>query len=226
MNDPELRIRRGFARPAAALVAPFREVATGPVVDAMGRRGALDHTIRPITKANRFCGTALTVWTVPRDNLAPYAALAVAKPGDVLVIATGGADETSILGDIIIGMARNAGIVAAVTNGLVRDVAGLDAVGIPVFARGLSPNSPFKNGPGEVGGTIALGRVTISAGDLVIGDVDGVVVVAQRELGAVAERLQAVLAKERMMEGVVGSGVTQPDWLAAILDGADVEHQD
>lgn len=226
MSDPKLRIRRNFTRPSTALVAPFREVPTGPVVDAMGRRGALDHDVRPITKANRFYGTALTVWTVPRDNLAAYAALAVAKPGDVLVIATGGADETSILGDIIIGMARNAGIVAAVTDGLVRDVAGLESVGIPVFARGLSPNSPFKNGPGEVGGTIALGRVTISAGDLVIGDVDGVIVVAQRELGATAERLQAILAKERMMEGVVGSGATQPDWLAAMLAGADVEHLD
>ena len=91
------------------------------------------------------------------DNLAPYAALKFARPGDVLVVAVDGDTTTSIIGDILLGMAKNAGIVAAVTDGLVRDIEGINQVGIPLFAQGLTPNSPFKDGPGEIGGTISLG---------------------------------------------------------------------
>lgn len=222
MSDAKLKIRQHFERTPAALLAKFREAASGPVVDAMGRRGALDTTIRPVTQNTAFCGNALTVWTVPRDNLAPYAALKFAQPGDVLVVATAGCDEASVLGDIAIGMARNAGIVAVVTDGLVRDKRGLDAVGIPVFARGLSPNSPFKNGPGEIGGTVTLGRISINPGDIVLGDIDGVVVVPRASAAQVYERLQAVLEKEAAMEARVTAGAAYPDWLDGVLEGSDI----
>ena len=89
-------------------------------------------------------------------------------------------------GDVMLGMARNAGIVALVTDGMVRDIDGLDGVGIPVFARGLTPNSPFKDGPGEIGLPIAIGGVIVEAGDLIVGDQDGVVVVARSVAEAVA----------------------------------------
>jgi 4-hydroxy-4-methyl-2-oxoglutarate aldolase len=223
MADAKLKITRTFERPSEGLVAAFANAPTGPVVDAMGRRGALDGAIRPLTRNAQFCGSALTVWTVPRDNLAPYAALKFAQPGDVLVVATGGADEVSVLGDIAIGMARNAGIVAIVTDGLVRDLEGIEKVGIPVFARGLSPNSPFKNGPGEIGGTVALGRNTVSAGDIVIGDGDGVVVVPLGDANAVKVNLEAVKKKEHDMEAKVASGAAVPDWLDDVLAGSDIE---
>ena len=178
MAEPaQLAIRRDFPRPGADEIAPFQTAPTGWVVDAQGRRGALPHWIRPLSRQNRFVGTALTVRTRPVDNLAPYAALKFAKPGDVLVVAVDGSTTTSIIGDILLGMAKNAGIVACVTDGLVRDIEGINQVGIPIFAQGLSPNSPFKDGPGEIGGTISLGDVMIGAGDLLVGDIDGIVVV-------------------------------------------------
>lgn len=222
MNDARIRIRRGFARPEPELVKAFAGTATGPVVDAMGRRGGLAHSIRPLTTAKRFAGTALPVWTVPRDNLVPYAALRFAEPGDVLVIATG-EDESSVLGDIAIGMAKNAGIAAVVTNGLVRDIEGIEAVGIPVFARALSPNSPQKNGPGEIGFTVAIGGVSVTAGDIVIGDADGVVVVPREAAATTLGRLAKVMEKERAMEAAVAAGAASPDWLDGVLDGPDVE---
>lgn len=223
MSQAKLTIRANFPRPPAAAVEAFRTAPTGPVADAMGRYGALDHTIRPLTEATRFVGTALTVWTVPRDNLAPYAALKFAKPGDVLVVASAGDDEAAIMGDIAIGMAKNAGIVAVVTDGLVRDIDGIEAVGIPVFARGLTPNSPFKNGPGSIGLEIALGRVSVAPGDIVVGDKDGVVVVPQVRAEAAKTALAAVLAKEADMEKVVASGTRYPAWLDGVLEGEDVE---
>jgi len=150
-------------------------------------------------------------------NLAPYAALKFAKPGDVLVVAVDASTTTSIIGDILLGMAKNAGIVACVTDGLVRDIEGINQVGIPTFAQGLSPNSPFKDGPGEIGGTISLGDVMIGAGDLLIGDIDGVVVVPRGDVRTVGAELAAIADKEARMEQVVKSGAKYPAWLDDIL---------
>ena len=227
MAEPaKLTIRRGFARPSVEGMAPFRSAPTGWVVDAMGRRGALPHWIRPISKETRFVGPALTVRTRPLDNLAPYAALKFASPGDVLVIAADGSESGSILGDILLGMARNAGVVAAVTDGLVRDVRGIDEVGLPTFARGLSPNSPFKDGPGEIGFPVTIGGVRVEPGDLLVGDVDGVAVVPCADIDRVGKELQAIAEKEAAMEAAVAGGARCPGWLDGLLAGDGVRFVD
>ena len=213
----KLTIRRRFPRPTAAQRAAFETAPSGWVVDAQGRRGALPHWIRPISRKTRFVGSALPVRTRPLDNLAPYAALEYAAPGDVLIVAVDGSEAGSVMGDLLLGMARNAGIVAAVTDGLVRDVAGIDEVGIPTFARGLSPNSPFKDGPGRVGLPVSIGGLIVEAGDLVIGDDDGVVVVPQADLAAVTAALDGIAQKEAAMERAVSEGAKTPPWLADVL---------
>lgn len=225
-NPPALTVRRAFPRPDAALVAAFREASTGAVADANGRRGALAWTIRPQTTAVRFCGVALTVRTRPRDNLAPYAALKYAQPGDVLVVACNAYEESSVAGDILLGMARNAGIVALVTDGMVRDVEGLNAVGIPVFARGLTPNAPHRDGPGAIGEPVTLGGGIVHPGDIVVGDANGVVVVAREAAGSVAEALADVAAREAKMDAWVRDGVKAPPWLDEALTQAGVRHLD
>jgi 4-hydroxy-4-methyl-2-oxoglutarate aldolase len=227
MAEPaKLTIRRDFPRPSGAEIKALEHAPTGWVVDALGRRGALPHWIKPLSKQTRFVGTAMTVRTRPVDNLAPYAALKFAKPGDVLVVAVDASDSASVLGDILLGMAKNAGIVAAVTDGVARDISGIDQVGIPVFARALSPNSPFKDGPGEVGVPITLGGVTVNPGDVLVGDIDGVAVVPQAEVGAVAKELQAVAEKEKNMEAAVAAGAKYPAWLDELLKAGPVRYLD
>ncbi|MEP6701632.1 MAG: RraA family protein, partial [Betaproteobacteria bacterium] len=212
-TPPVLTVARNFARADVTAISAFRDASTGWIVDANGRRGALDYHVRPLTKAMRFCGSALTVRNRARDNLAPYAAIAFAKPGDVLIVADG-YTEASVAGDVLLGMARNAGIVALVTDGMVRDIDGLNAVGIPVFARGLTPNSPHKDGPGEIGTPVTIGGVIVNPGDIVVGDQDGVVVVARESAAAVAAALAEVAAKEAAMDQWVREGKTMPTWLA------------
>src|SRR3712207_2128830 len=183
MAEPHaLTVRKTWPRPDAARLDAFRGMATGFVVDALGREGAIDHRIGPVWDGPRFVGAALPVATTARDNLAPYAALRFSKPGDVMMIATGDFETASVTGDIMIGMMRNAGIVAAVTDGLARDVEGIVEVGIPVYARGLSPNSPFKHGPGQIGLPVTIGGVVVEAGDIVLGDRNGGVVVPARRI--------------------------------------------
>ena len=212
-TETALTIKRKFTRTASKLVKKFMNLPTGNVCDAQGRVGALDYRIKPVGERSQFCGTALTVDTGPRDNLAAWAALEIARPGDIIVITTGGHLASSVAGDLYVGMAKNAGVAGIVTDGVVRDLPGINAVGIPVFARGICPNSPWKNGPGRVGMQIVIGGVTVNAGDIVVGDQDGVVVVARPTAAAVADGLTAVLAKEKKMEAAVKAGLTVPDWL-------------
>jgi 4-hydroxy-4-methyl-2-oxoglutarate aldolase len=194
--------------------------------DARGRKGALDHHIHPLTDNTAFCGVAVTVQTRPRDNLACWAALEACKPGDVLVIACNNYEEASVIGDVFVAMAKNNGVVACVTDGMVRDIAGINEVGMPVFARGLTPNSPFMDGPGEIGLAVAIGGVTVTSGDLIVGDRDGVVVVPQAEIGAVLHALDAVREKEAQMEAGVKRGQKSPPWLPDALQAKGVRYID
>jgi 4-hydroxy-4-methyl-2-oxoglutarate aldolase len=224
-DAPMLRVR-SFERPDPDLIERFRGVPTGFLVDALGRSGALDYRIAPVWNSNSFVGSALTVQTSARDNLAPYAALKWAKPGDVLIVETGDFDRAAVMGDIIIAMARNCGIVAVVTDGLVRDVEGIEAVGLPVYARGLTPNSPFKNGPGTIGFPVTVGGVVIEPGDLVLGDRNGVVVAPRARMEQALAGLKAVTAKEADMDRAVQDGLKLPGWLDQALADKGVEYVD
>ena len=161
------------------------------------------------------------------DNLALYAALSIAKAGDVLVIAAHPDDVSSkpcsLCGDILAGFAKNAGISAIVTNGMVRDRIGLDAVGLPVFAAGLTPNAPFKEGPGSCGLPIKIGKKIISSGDIICGDDDGIVHIARPDINTALAGLKAVAEKEKAMDAKLLAGHRQPDWLEARLRQDDIE---
>jgi regulator of RNase E activity RraA len=124
------------------------------------------------------------------------------------------------------GEMKNAGIVAVVTDGLVRDVEGIIEVGLPVYARGLTPNSPFKHGPGTIGLPIALGGQTVEGGDLVVGDRNGVVIVPRRRIAEAAAEVAGIRTKEAGMDALVRSGATMPPWLEERLARDDVRYVD
>jgi 4-hydroxy-4-methyl-2-oxoglutarate aldolase len=224
-DPPALRVRRHFERPPAELVAALRGAATGHVVDASGGKGALVPEIKPIAGTGaEFCGVAIPCDAGPGDNLALFGALALAEPGDVLVVATDAYRGAAVLGDLLAGMARNSGVAAIVTDGLARDVAGLASVGLPVFAAGVSPNSPSRCGPGVVGMPIVIGGVAVEAGDIVVGDADGVVVVPRRRAADIVSRLRRVRAAEALVEAKVKAGLRMLDGVAALLASDRVEN--
>jgi len=226
VQTPALTIKRSFSRPDRKWIDFFRGVPTGFVVDARGRTGALDYRIHPLIQPCAFAGPAVTVQTVPGDNLAPWAALEVTQPGDVIVIATGGAEQSSVFGDLYVGMAKNRGAVAVVTDGLVRDIDGFEQIGLPVFARGLSPNSPEKNGPGQVGLPIKVGELTIDAGDMLVGDRNGVVVVPRAMIEEVIDHFDAIKTKEAQMEASIKAGARSAHWLSDALNRVGVQYLD
>ena len=131
-NEAIITINRKFSRPPAEMMKPFRNIPTGYVVDVQDRRGAIDCSIKPMFDFPSIAGPAVTVQTVPDDNLAPYLAMDVLRAGDVLVIANGGWTGSSVVGDLIAGMFKNIGVAAIVTDGAVRDVAGLKKRRLPL----------------------------------------------------------------------------------------------
>jgi 4-hydroxy-4-methyl-2-oxoglutarate aldolase len=147
-DPPLLQIRRNFPRPSDHELAAFAGLQTGYITDAMGGRGALDYRIKPLAPlAQPMVGVAVTCHCGPADNLALLGALHAAKAGDVLVVGTDGFTGTAVTGDLVMGMARNRGVAGLVTDGMVRDVAGIIGVGLPVYCAGVTPNSPGTQRP-------------------------------------------------------------------------------
>ena len=226
IGDPvSLTIRRGIERPSRALMKAFAGQPTGFVTDAFNGKGCLDRRIKPLTPDMKFSGSAVTAYCGPMDNLAAMAVLDFVKKGDVIVIATTGDDTAATIGDLWAFWARKLGASAIVCDGLVRDVTGLLEVGIPVFARGIKPNSAFKNGPGEINTLVTCGGVAIGAGDIIVGDRDGIVSVPLAQAQQVAERLEIVKQKEAEAEAKVKKGVKLKFWDPAAL-GSRVRYLD
>jgi 4-hydroxy-4-methyl-2-oxoglutarate aldolase len=124
----------------------------------------------------------------------------------VLVIATQGFTGTATLGDNMAKIAQMKGAVGIVTDGMARDATEIIGFDMPCFCRGVTPNSAFPSGPGEVGLPIAMGEVMVDAGDLIMGDRDGVVIVPRTDIARIAKRLEAVAAAETEMHAKVVAG--------------------
>jgi 4-hydroxy-4-methyl-2-oxoglutarate aldolase len=222
-KNSTVTIHKNITRPAADIIKQF-EVPTGYIADVQGRRGALDCGIKPLFDFPAFVGPAVTVKTVPDDNLAVFAAMGVVQAGDVLVIATDNWSGSAVLGDLVAAMFKNSGIAGVVTDGAVRDLTGLRQVGLPVYARGLSANSSQKNGPGTIGGRISISGVIVCSGDLIVGDSDGIAVLPRKKIPQALEGIKAVRERERTIEEHIAAGMTMPDWVKELLAGDRVKY--
>jgi 4-hydroxy-4-methyl-2-oxoglutarate aldolase len=217
-DPPILKIRRHFPRPSPDLVAGFAGASTGHLVDAMGGKGALDWRVKPLAGIEpHFCGVALTCDAGPGDMLALFAALDAARPGDVVVAATDGYRQAAVIGDVFVGMARNCGVAAIVTDGAMRDVVAVRAAGLPVWCTGVSPNSPSRCGPGTVGLPIVMSGLTIASGDIVVGDDDGVVVIPADIAAQMLSKLADVRKAEATLEEQIKAGLRMLGGVASLI---------
>jgi 4-hydroxy-4-methyl-2-oxoglutarate aldolase len=222
-NPPMLTIHRGHRRPDRTLIAAFRGALTSHLVDAMDGRGAVDWRIKPLDPGNAsFIGPALTAHAYPADFFGVAGAALEAQPGDVIMCTNENYTGTAVIGDLASGAMRNKGVAAFVTDGLARDRAGIVATGLPLFAMGITPNSPASAGPGQVGAPIVLGGVPVHSGDIVVGDADGVVVIPLAQADAVLVRLRAVQAAEKTAEAAVKAGATSLEAWHGILRQARI----
>jgi 4-hydroxy-4-methyl-2-oxoglutarate aldolase len=176
----------------------LRDLGAATIYEAQGAKGALDHGLKPIDPTVRLAGPALTVDCRPADNLMLHYAVQKARPGDVLVVDAKGFMEAGPWGDVLTLQAMQLGIAGLLIHGCVRDANLILELGFPVFCRGLSIKGTGKNQPGRVNVPIVIGDVPIHPGDIIVGDRDGVVVVAQDD---VAGAISASLVREEKEAG-------------------------
>ncbi|MFT2154374.1 RraA family protein, partial [Klebsiella pneumoniae] len=172
---------------------------------------------KPLAPHMAVAGPAITVEVRPGDNLAIHAAMAVAKPGDVLVIDGKGDLSCALLGEIMATQAQASGIAGIIIDGAVRDAETLSNQRFPVFAAGLNPCGPTKFIPGRVNHAISVGGAAVQAGDLVVGDIDGVVVIPRDEVRTIIELAKGKLAMESKRLVAIRDGDLRPHWLESAL---------
>jgi regulator of RNase E activity RraA len=195
---PGFVLRRSITRADRPTVDAFRGVPAANVSDVQGRHLTMHHAVKPIYHPMRqLLGTAVTVKARPGDNLMAMKAIDEARPGDVLVISSDGEANLSVWGGVMAAMAVRRGIAGVVTDGLVRDVAQIRHTGLPVWATGLTPAGPTKDGPGQINTAIACGNVIVRPGDIVLGDEDGVVVIPREDAEMVLQAVRARQAREK-----------------------------
>ena len=203
----------GFARVSRELAMQLRLFGTATVYEAAGRRGRVDSAIRPIVDGTVLAGPAFTVRCPPADNLMIHLAVALAQPGDVLVVDAGGYTQAGMWGEILTVAAQSRELAGIVIDGAVRDVRRIRELGFPVFARAICVGAASKLAPGQVAGPVCCGGVVVQPGDLVLGDDDGVVIVSRAEAEAVLQESLAREKREREVIQALRNGATTLDLL-------------
>jgi len=193
-------------RPDPKLVKKLGEYGIATIHEAAGQIGALPGFIKPISQNMKLCGTVFPLHCVARSNINLHEAIYLAKPGDVLVGSLGGMPQAGYWGDILTCAAQERGLKGLVLDGCVRDADDIDALGFSVFARGLNILGTGKERGGSIGEKIVIGDVEINAGDVIVGDRDGVVVIPAERVAEVIDASQAREDKEQEVRERLKSG--------------------
>jgi 4-hydroxy-4-methyl-2-oxoglutarate aldolase len=164
---------------------------TATLYEAAGKRGDMSPVIRPIVPNSSIFGIAYTVKTFPSDSTAVIRALDQAPPASVLVIDSGGTNRAAVWGGTSSLVSSMRGLAGCITNGSVRDTDDIIKTGIPVYATGISPRGTLKNHEGWSNISVSVGGVSVSPGDFIIGDSDGVVVISKLDGEKICKKAKA-----------------------------------
>lgn len=226
-ENPGFRVFARIKRPPRQLVDELAKLETTWISDAMNRFGGMDVNIRPAGPEMRCCGPAVTVRVPPGDNLMVYKAFEVAQPGDVIVIESRGYTQVAQWGDLTSMIGKGLKLAGAVMDGSLRDLKGIQEVGLPVFAKPvIVPNGSLKDGPGEVNVPVSVGGVPVLPGDIIVADSNGVVVVPRDDAEVVLEKTKKVAAAEAKKITEFGQGKYLPTDLNQTLDDKGCEEID
>jgi len=192
-------------RASRETVEALASIGVATIHEAMGRTGHIS-ALRPIQQGVRVAGTAVTVLSWPGDNLMIHAAIEQCRPGDILVVTTREPSSHGMFGELFATGLAHRGAVGAVIDAGIRDTQELRDMGFPAWARHINVMGTVKSTPGSVNVPIVVGGQVIDAGDIVVADDDGLVVVprAQADDALVASR--ARLAKEEATRAAFEGG--------------------
>jgi len=200
---------RTIERTPLDIVDQLAPIGTATVHEAIGRRGFLGPHLRPIQQDVKVAGTAVTALCHPGDNIMIHAAVEVCQAGDILVVVNTAPSTHGMFGDLLATSLMARGVRGLVIDAGVRDTSDLRSMGFPVWSQYVSCQGTVKATPGSVNVPVSIGGITISPGDVICADDDGVVAVGREEADWALERSLERLAKEertraQLQEGVLG----------------------
>lgn len=223
---PGFRIKRHIPRPPQTVIEQFKEFETPDISDMMNRLYTMDPGIKNVINDAPMTGPACTVKVFPGDNLMVHKALDIIQPGDIIVVDAGGSRMNGIIGDLIATKAKHREAAGFIIDGVVRDLPGMQAVGLPVYTRGVTPIGPLHRGPGEINYPISCGGIVVNPGDIICCDLNGVTVVRQDFAEEILTRL--INQRESLAAYIAGvqRGEFSNTWVDTLLDGAGCIYED
>ncbi|MER0240867.1 RraA family protein [Streptomyces sp. HSW2009] len=194
---PVREIHTEITRPTRSEIAALSRLPVASIVDALGKTGALSYCLKLQTPGLVLCGSAVTA--LGPDVTVRRAAIDLAQPGDIVVVAAGGGKERSCFGGVTATHMQSRGITGVLVDGMVRDVAELRRIAFPTVARGTTPlnyDYPADRHGGAVNVPVVIDGVRIAPGDVVVGDEDGAVVVPRDQVTTVITRTRTAMTVE------------------------------
>lgn len=212
MSNIGCRIYTKINRPDQELMDSFKGLPVANIADEMNRLGCVDARIKPLNHTP-LCGPAFTVKAPTADNLLFHKALELAQPGDIIVVDVQGDLVNSLTGEIMMREALKKGIGGVIVDGAVRDSDALRQMDMPIYAAGITPKGPYKNGPGEINVPISCGGVVVNPGDIIVGDGDGIVIIPPKDASVILEKAKAKQAKELISFQQIEAGTRDKSWV-------------
>lgn len=223
MSNINCIVYNDFERPDKLLIDRFRGIPVANLDDCMGRQAAADAAIKPIGKSG-MAGPALTVKVTEGDNLMFHYAMDLAKEGDIIVIDAGGNTSRSIFGEIMVHYLLKKKVGGIIVDGAIRDKEEIAATGLPVYAKGVTPDGPWKNGPGTVNTPIVCGGRIVNPGDIVIADGDGVLFINPAEAEDLLVKVKQLMENEKKsLDAVEKTGQLKRPWVMEKLTALHCE---
>lgn len=216
MANNGFKVFKEQTRPAYELIASFADIPVANISDVMGRIACIDTEIKAFNKV-KLIGPALTVRVPAGDNLMLHKAIDLAQPGDVIVVDGEAGKIRALMGEIMFRYALKRGVAGFVLDGCIRDVDALVDLELAVYARGVNPRGPYKNGPGEINGVINCGGQVVRPGDIIVGDADGVAVIAPEAAPEIIQKATALNNMEVDIFAQIENGTFDRSWVEDAL---------
>lgn len=202
----------------------FKEIPVANIGDCMNRNACLSADLIPANKV-KLCGSAYTVKSVAGDNLLLYYAIEKAQENDVIIFSADGYENRAICGELMCSWAMKKKLGGIIVNGAVRDIEALSQLDFPVYYKSVSPNGPYKNGPGEVNSSLAINNQVINPGDLIVGDADGIICIKQKYISQLKDDVEQVLKKEqKIFDGINKDNTFDIDWVYEKLNENHIDY--
>lgn len=206
-----LRILESPERPDPLLLKRFEGIPSSNIGDIMNRLYCMDSSVRPFGRPS-LIGPAFTVKVPEGDNLFIHRALDLAQPGDILVVDGGGSMCRALMGEIMFTYASQKRLAGIVINGCIRDQDSLEVLNLPVYAAGVTPQGPYKHGPGEINVPVSCGGQAVLPGDILVGDNDGICVIRREDTPQIIDdALRKMAAEKKVLKNYRSSQIAFED---------------